>query len=517
MENRGGVQISPPIVEEVGARRRNTSGREREQSCGDRWLCMRRRSSQRPPRTIEKRRSRVSAKRGQWRRVGGCGGAAPSPWRRRGDKGVAVRSMLIPLSTKEEEEEMKKTIVGNIVMKPSPSPSSSSILSPSLLLALILSAVVIYSSGFCYISRLYDHHPPIPLAVHFKMKTRERLPFAIGEGDGNCDMFGGRWVRDYDQPPYEESDCPYIGGQLTCLGHGRPDKDYRYWRWQPNACSLPSFNATLMLEELRGKRMIFVGDSLFRGQFTSLVCLLHRVIPPHAQSMETIHSLTIFTAKDYNATIEFYWMPFLVESNADDPKMHKVDHRIIRNAPIGRHGQYWKGADIILFNTYIWRGSLEDEAKETVKVSMEDGYRVALKMLIRWINENIDPNKTRLFFVGLSATHQRSSKWGGAPKGNCYNETAMIEDGRYMGVERSLFPIIEEELSKSAVPITFLNISEVTSRRKDAHTSIYKAYRRPLTPTQRANPIPYADCIHWCLPGVQDVWNHLFFAKLFFP
>ncbi|KAL1544805.1 protein trichome birefringence-like 33 [Salvia divinorum] len=340
-----------------------------------------------------------------------------------------------------------------------------------------------------------------------------------------CDIYGGRWVRDFDQPSYEESDCPYMDQQLTCLRHGRPDKDYRYWRWQPNGCSLPSFNATMMLEELRGKRVILVGDSLLRGQFTSLVCLLHRAIPKHAQSLEVIHSLSVFTAKDYNATIEYYWTPFLVESNADDPKMHKVDYRIIRNASVDKHGQHWKGADIILFNTYIWwvegvnvllKGSFDDEVKETVKLSMEDGYRIALKMLTKWINENIYSNKTRLFFAGLSVTHQGSSKWGGARKGNCYNETTMIEDPSYVGASPSLYPIIDEELSKSAVPITFLNVTQLTSQRKDAHTSIHKAFRRPLTPQQRANPIPYADCIHWCLPGVQDVWNHLFFVKLFY-
>jgi len=52
-----------------------------------------------------------------------------------------------------------------------------------------------------------------------------------------------------------------------------------------------------MLEKLRGKRMMFVGDSLNRGQYVSLICLLHKLIPEHAKSMETFGSLTIFKVK----------------------------------------------------------------------------------------------------------------------------------------------------------------------------------------------------------------------------
>ena len=43
--------------------------------------------------------------------------------------------------------------------------------------------------------------------------------------------------------------------------------------------------------------MMFVGDSLNRGQYVSMVCLLHSLIPEDAKSMETFDSLTVFTAK----------------------------------------------------------------------------------------------------------------------------------------------------------------------------------------------------------------------------
>ncbi|XP_057483352.1 uncharacterized protein LOC130770078 [Actinidia eriantha] len=57
---------------------------------------------------------------------------------------------------------------------------------------------------------------------------------------------------------------------------------------------------------------------------------------------------------DYNATIEFYWAPFLLESNSDDAVIHRVSDRLVRRGSINKHGRYWKGADILVFNTYLW-------------------------------------------------------------------------------------------------------------------------------------------------------------------
>ena len=68
------------------------------------------------------------------------------------------------------------------------------------------------------------------------------LPFAVGKGKEGCDIFSGKWVRDEkNKPMYEEWECPYIQPQLTCQEHGRPDRDYQFWRWQPNSCDLPKY------------------------------------------------------------------------------------------------------------------------------------------------------------------------------------------------------------------------------------------------------------------------------------
>lgn len=73
-------------------------------------------------------------------------------------------------------------------------------------------------------------------------KKRVKLPFSVGRTPEACDVFDGRWVWDKENRPlYEESECPYIQPQLTCQEHGRPEKDYQFWRWQPHGCSLPRF------------------------------------------------------------------------------------------------------------------------------------------------------------------------------------------------------------------------------------------------------------------------------------
>lgn len=112
-----------------------------------------------------------------------------------------------------------------------------------------------------------------------------------------------------------------------------------------------------------------------------------------------------------------------------------------------------------------------------------------------------------------------SKEWGGDPQGNCYNETTPIEDATYWGTSasKSMMQVIGDVFDATKVPITLLNITQLSEYRKDAHTQIYKKQWSPLTPEQLANPRSYADCIHWCLPGLQDTWNELLYAKLFFP
>ncbi|KAM1595223.1 hypothetical protein PS2_001504 [Malus domestica] len=352
-----------------------------------------------------------------------------------------------------------------------------------------LFAVFFFGEDLTYIFYVELQLGPTAVRIMGLETKREELPpFAIGKNEEGCGVFSGRWNFDEStRPLYEESECPYIQPQLTFQEHGRPDK-------------VPEM--ALADPRLRSSQL-----------------------QRHFDARDTTRE----EDDEYNATIEFHWAPFLLESNSDDAVVHKVSEKIVRKGCINKHGKHWEGVDILVFNTYLWwmtalfkfkilLWSIDDEVKNVVEMPTMEAYRMAMKSLERWVQKNMDPEKTRVFFTSMSPVHGKSTDWGGDRGGSCYNQTTLSEDPNYKGSDSTddIMQIIGEVFNKSKVPITFLNITQLSSYRKDAHTSIYKKQRSRLSPEQLANPIRY-DCVHWCLPGLQDTWNELLFAKLFYP
>ncbi|KAK4798847.1 hypothetical protein SAY86_031173 [Trapa natans] len=351
--------------------------------------------------------------------------------------------------------------------------------------------------------------------------------------DDKCNLFSGRWVYDnVTYPLYKEKDCKFMSDQLACEKYGRPEINYQYWRWQPHGCDLPRFNATALLERLRNKRMVFVGDSLNRGQWVSMVCLVNTAIPSDSLKSYKFHlngSLIVFTAKEYNATIEYYWEPLLVESNSDDPVNHRVPDRIVRVQAIEKHARHWSNADVLVFDTYLWWrrpkmnvlwGSFQSLDGIYKDVTMLRAYEMALNTWSQWLEVHVNRSKTELFFVSMSPTHERAEDWGGVAGRNCYEETEPITREDYWGTgsEPEMMRVVEKvigDLRDRGVTVQILNITQLSEYRKEAHPTIYRRQWEPLKEEQLANPMGYADCFHWCLPGVPDVWNELLYTLMF--
>ncbi|CAA2979467.1 trichome birefringence-like 35 [Olea europaea subsp. europaea] len=339
-----------------------------------------------------------------------------------------------------------------------------------------------------------------------------------------CDVHLGKWVFDnISYPLYSESSCPYMSDQLACHKHGRRDIGYQFWRWQPHNCNLKRWNSTEMWEKLRGKRLMFVGDSLNRGQWISMLCMLQSAIPAEKQSITPNAELTILTAENYNATVEFLWAPLLVESNSDDVVDHRLDERILRPDGVLRHSSQWEHADILVFNSYLWwrQGTVKlswstEENGVCEEIDGMKGMELAMEAWADWVANHVDTQKKRVFFVTMSPTHLAKEDWEPGSQGNCYNEKLPIKDEKYWGTGSDLptMQMVDKVLNRLGSKVTVLNITQLSEYRKDGHPTIYRKFWEPLGAEKMADPASYSDCVHWCLPGVSDVWNELLFHYL---
>lgn len=110
----------------------------------------------------------------------------------------------------------------------------------------------------------------------------------------------------------------------------------------------------------------------------------------------------------------------------------------------------------------------------------------------------------------------RSWEWKPGTDGNCFNEAHPIERAYWgTGSNLDIMGIVKDVIRQLKVSVRVLNITQLSEFRKDGHTSVFGERKgKLLTREQRSDPKNFADCIHWCLPGVPDIWNEILYAIL---
>nr|KYP47080.1 hypothetical protein KK1_031310 [Cajanus cajan] len=345
------------------------------------------------------------------------------------------------------------------------------------------------------------------------------------ETGNSCDMYEGSWVRDDSYPLYSAGSCPFIDEPFNCFANGRSDNIYEKYRWQPKNCNIPRLKGSDMLEILRGKRLVYIGDSLNRNMWESLVCTLRNSVEDKSRMFEAsgreefrTEGSYSFIFKDYNCSVEFFRSPFLVQE-WEIPDQKGSTKETLRLDLVERSCDKYKDADVLIFNTGHWwthekriegKGYYQEGDHIHGQMNVEEAFRRALMTWSQWVDTNVDSKKTAVFFRGYSPSHFRGGEWNSG--GQCENETEPMKNESDLSENPPMMRTIESVIERMKTPVFYLNITKMTDIRRDAHPSLYR--NENMTEETKKYMLTHQDCSHWCLPGVPDLWNELVYAHL---
>ncbi|KAJ9540505.1 hypothetical protein OSB04_027011 [Centaurea solstitialis] len=342
----------------------------------------------------------------------------------------------------------------------------------------------------------------------------------------HCRFFNGRWVKDQSLPLYKPGSCPFMDESFNCFNNGKPETAYQKYRWQPYECNLPRWNGKKMLRLLKGKRLVYVGDSLNRNMWVSMVCMLRSIVDNSSNVYEAsdwkeyhVSKSYSIVFRDYNFTVEYYKASFLVQE-WQTKNANGTTKETLRLDLVHRTSDLYRNADILVFNTGHWwthektsagKGYYQEGDHVYKQLHVMEAFRKAMTTWARWLETKVS-RKALVFFRGYSSSHFSGGQWNSGGTCDQDNDPIILEKDLPHKNNRVIMEAVEAVLTRLKIPIFYLNVTKMSEYRSDAHPSIYM--KPNMTAEERKTVFKFQDCSHWCLPGVPDTWNEIIYGQL---
>jgi len=298
----------------------------------------------------------------------------------------------------------------------------------------------------------------------------------------------------------------------------RKDFSYQWFRWQPDNCHVPDFDHRSFLKRMKNKTIAFVGDSLGRQQFQSLMCMATDGGRLSTKDVGTEYNFVkskdalvkgscAYQIRISNTTALFHGTRTLCEmkpSSDDYVAVHidRIDPFI---------SQFLHKIHVLVLNTkHHWTPWTMKRDKWVVHVNgspvkdkklttASNARNFAVSSAIHWLDSQLSRRPgLNVFFRSFSPNQFSNGDWN---TGTCNNLNPLLHGDRtFSGNSSYDTPAINAITQLPASGVKLLDVTGLSILRDEAHVSKFGIHRY--------------DCLHWCLPGIPDEWNNLLFAQI---
>ncbi|KAL5995130.1 Protein trichome birefringence-like 16 [Asimina triloba] len=275
---------------------------------------------------------------------------------------------------------------------------------------------------------------------------------------------------------------------------------------------------------MQSKTIAFVGDSLGRQQFQSLMCMVTG--GKESSDVEDIgreYGLAkapgakrpdgwVYRFPSTNTTILYYWSASLCELeplNISDPMTEYAMH-LDRPATFLR--QYLPRFDVLVLNTghhwnrdkfnanrWVMYAGGQPNNNSNALANIGNAKNFTIHSVVHWLDLQLSEHpKLKVFFRTLSPRHFVNGDWN---TGGACNSTTPLARGSKVMQDESSDPVIPAAVNGTKIKL--LDITAISHLRDEAHISKYHS--------KGAEGIQ--DCLHWCMPGIPDTWNEILCAQ----
>ncbi|KAK6129955.1 hypothetical protein DH2020_036349 [Rehmannia glutinosa] len=366
------------------------------------------------------------------------------------------------------------------------------------------------------------------------------------DSEGKCNLFNGDWIPYQAEPFYTNNSCSFIEEHQNCLGNGRPDTGYLYWRWKPRGCDLPRLDPKRFLDLMRDKSWALIGDSISRNHVQSLLCILsmvkfdevsylvdsyrletsivinivfqyHKQLKLGHLALQVEKAIEVYHDENYrsrkwifpshNFNLSVIWSPFLAEAAIFE------DMNGVSTSEIELHldildknwTEQFNNLDYTVFSSGKWfvKSAIYYEnstvlgchycpKRNLTELGIDFPYRKVIRNVFDYIIRS--KHKGTIFYRTSTPDHFENGEWFSG--GSCVRKVPAKEGDFELNVLNKILRTVELEefetasakASESGVNLKLLDVSPLSLLRPDGHPGPYRFFSRlPTTRMRRSS------------------------------